>query len=65
MRSPNFSKKAQNCHLALALDQQHMLTSLAAGKKSKELCINNKSLIGAAVFFRKANAKCFKLPSPV
>ena len=36
MRSPKVSKKAK-CHLDLALDldldQQHMLTSLAAGKK--------------------------------
>ena len=35
MRSPKISKKAK-CHLdldlALPLDQQHMLTSLAAGK---------------------------------
>ena len=42
MRSPKVSKKAK-CHLDLALalplaldlDQQHMLTSLAAGKNSE------------------------------
>ena len=38
MRSPKVSKKAK-CHLdlplALDLDQQHMLTSLAAGKNNE------------------------------
>ena len=38
MRSPKVSKKAK-CHLdldlALPLDQQHMLTSLAAGKNTE------------------------------
>ena len=44
MRSPKVSKKAK-CHLALplALDQQHMLTSLVAGKKVKRSCKGVKS----------------------
>ena len=42
MRSPKVSKKAK-CHLnldlALPLDQQHMLTSLAAGKNMEAICV--------------------------
>ncbi len=34
MRSPKVSKKAK-CPLNLDLDQQHMLTSLAAGKNNE------------------------------